>query len=745
MVKLYAKVSAGCAATAGTALWAVLLLFAAAGCSPHVLEVRPTLYEIDLNLDPAAHTLSGKTIVHLARQRPDAKPPARSTIDLELHPGLSVSRVELDGADLLEHLIVKKLGHSHPDVLPTTHRLLVTGPADEIVVTLEYAGAVHQDVSSGEKEGEIHNFLMSAHVGADGVFLSDDGHWYPAPDMPDDADPALSLADFRLAVDAIPGIELVAGLERQPSSGDGRWHWTSALPQPGITLIGGPLRRWTRQHGDVTLHAVLDPDKGAVAEDILDLTADLLDRYQPLLGPYPYREFTVLEAFFSSGFAFPGCTQIAGNRLSVFKPYRNHGYIDHEMIHSWWGCGVYVDPRGGNWCESLTSYCANYYGYVLDGDEKGARKARRNQSNFLSSIKSEDDKPLSTYGQDDGAGRGVAYQKGAAVLHMLERKIGVEAMFAALRRLTGRHLGSFISWDQIQEAFEAEAGTDLDGFFDQWLRQGGAPLLELTGADWSPGSDRLALWVSQGDTGFTLEVPLRLHYGERTEDTVATVAEASQQVWVPCEQQGLTAVELDPDYHLFRKLKPGEVMPTAALTRRAKALTIIVPEGELADGYRTAINSHQRAVLGDDDDPKEGAEAHTVEAASLTTEELAASDLLIIGDAVRAPLVQDLLDRTPCPVSWTDLGFEIEGEAYTEPKQAVFFTVHHPDKPGSGITVYYGNSPDALANARVLSYYPNSLLVFNTPPGGETMDSHGMTHTDVLRRIDFESHDRIDF
>jgi hypothetical protein len=562
--------------------------------------------------------------------------------------------------------------------------------------------------------------------------------------LPDDADPALSLADCVLAATPVDGFELVASLESRLDPGDGRWHWASAFPQSGTTLVGGPLRRWTRQHGDVTLHAVLDPDKEAVAEDILDLCADLMDRYQPLLGPFPYREFTVLEAFFSSGFAFPGCTQIVGNRLSIHKPYRRHGYIDHEMIHSWWGCGVYVDPREGNWCESITSYCANYYGYVLDGDAKGGRKARRNQSNFLSSVKPEDDKPLSTFGLDDGAGRGIAYSKGAAVFHMLERRIGADTLFAAFRRLTSQRMGQFITWKHIQEAVEAEACIDLGRFFEQWVYGGGAPNLELTGAEYPPGAEQLSVWLSQGETHFEIDVPLRLHYGDRAVDTLATISEPEQHVFVPCERAGLTAVELDPDYHVFRKLEAAEVMPTARLTRRSKNLAVVVPEGELWSGYQTALNGYTEAVTGTEEGPKDG-KIRTIEVGQVSESDLAGADVLIIGDAVRHPVVREFLSQTVSPVTWSEDGFEIEGQAYTAATQAVFFTVHHPSRPEGGVTVYYGNGAPALANARVLSYYPNSLLVFNTPADSSGRGGHGMTHTDVVRRIDFESHDRIDF
>jgi hypothetical protein len=37
------------------------------------------------------------------------------------------------------------------------------------------------------------------------------------------------------------------------------------------------------------------------------------------------------------------------------------GYLDHEIVHSWWGNYVYYKGAWGNWCEGLTTYYANYY------------------------------------------------------------------------------------------------------------------------------------------------------------------------------------------------------------------------------------------------------------------------------------------------------------------------------------------------------------------------------------------------
>jgi hypothetical protein len=729
-----------------TALAAALAATFALGCAGTQPVMRPAAYAVDVRLDPATHQLSGETEVTLERIDPSRPLGRRLAVELRLHPDLAVESVELDSGRLRSHR--RRAGEPGPGevVAPTVHRLAIGDPAETFRVTLAYEGDLHQDVAAGEEEGEIHNFAVSAHVGEEGVYLEPGGYWYPRLELPEGAEPGLGLSDFTLVTDSIADFELVAGLERQPAGEDGRLRWSSPFALDGMVLLGGPLERTSRRHGDIELHAVLAPGKSEIAADILDAAAEQLDRYAPLIGPYPFSEFTVLEAFFSSGFAFPTSTQIAGSQLSEYKQYRRHGYLDHELLHNWWGNGVFVDPRDGNWCEGLASYLGNYYGFVLDGDEAGARKQRRNQSNFLSSIEPEEDKPLGTFQLEDGAGSGIGYNKGAAVFHMLERKIGAEAMSAGLQRLTVEQMGRHASWREIEEAFERASDADLSAFFEQWVRRGGAPLLELVEAQWEPGSDRVEVTLSQEPTRFVLDVPLRLYYGEDWEDVVVTVAEPVDVVEVPSRTEGLTAIELDPDYHLFRKLEPEEVMPTSALTRHAEALTVVVPEGELAAGYQTVLDAYTRAVLGAEEDPHPDHDLTVVTISELEPAALETASVLVLGEAVFHPEVARFVGRTRSPVTWEEDGFAVEGDGFRGPGQAVFFTVHHPSRPEAGVTVYYGNSEAALANARVLGYYPNSLLVFESPLDAPAPESEGgMPRSEVIRRIDFEFHERIEF
>ncbi len=69
-------------------------------------------------------------------------------------------------------------------------------------------------------------------------------------------------------------------------------------------------------------------------------------------------------------------------------------------------------------------------------------------------------------------------------------------------------------------------------------------------------------------------------------------------------------------------------------------------------------------------------------------------------------------------------------------------TVHHPDVPGSGVTIYAGNSEDALGRSDLLLFYGNSVVVFGTT--AKTVEEEKEYQSKVLKRMDFESQERID-
>ena len=734
--------------TALAVLVACCILGSACGCTT-ARSVKATAYNISVQLDPETHVLQGQTTVTLRREPPHSIGRGPLTVEFALNRALEVERIAGEGAKVGRHSVRMPDGDDQGNERDTSsllaiHSVVLDSVPREFTLTFEYGGALVQDVQAGERPGQIHNFEMAAHIGSEGIYLDSSGGWYPRL-YRDPEEPARGeLADYNLTADPVDGMELVAGAGFDaPASGlTGRLVWHSKYPLDGLALVGGPHQVKERQAGDMRIALHYSPPEDIRSRRIIERHTDMfleaaasyLDRYQPLVGMYPFEQFTIVENFFSSGFAFPEFTLLNRRLFQMGPRALRHGFLDHEMLHSWWGNSIYVDPADGNWCEAITSYGSNYYGYILDGDEQGARKYRRNACSAFSLLKPEDDKPLDTFGRENGAVREIGYQKGAVVFHMLARKIGQDNFWAAIRRLTAEHTGKYANWQTFQSLFEQQSGMKLDRFFREWVRGSGAPQLSLRSATWHDEDHTLEVTLDQGETAFELAVPLRVVYEDGTSGSeTAKMDETVATVRVHLDAAPVSVV-LDPDYHVFRRLPPNEIMPTTRTTLAGKRLLVVKPQEDISKFHQTVIDRFSAK--------KEAGDVTQLVVGDLTAEALAQQSVLILGEAAGSPLVQALLARTNCPITWHESGFQIEGDTYDQPGQSVLCTVHHPDVAGGGVTIYCGNSEDALGRSDLLLFYRNSLVVFDTT--AQEVNGEKTYQSRVVSRRDFESQQAIE-
>ena len=692
--------------TRGTLSVAALALIATlTGCQTFpTMATQADRYRIEVRLDPATHHIVGRTAMDLTRVG-DVAAAADPRIGVEflLHPALRVTGVRTGGIEGQYRGVRRRVKSDDGEVTANAHLVVLDGPADALSLFIDYEGKLFQDPSAGEIAGEIHNFTMKAHAGEDGVYLAG-GYWYPEPPEVEGGAPAL--ADYILIADEVPGIDLVAGADWDPSlaAQTGRLAWQTPYPTDGMVLVGGPHEVHETTHNGVDISLHLKPSQAEHVDGLFAAVRRNLDRYEPLIGRYPAREFSIVDNFFSSGFAFPTFTLLSSAVIDMgHRAQTAHGYIDHEMLHCWWGNGIHVDTRDGNWCEALASYGANYYGYILDGNESEARRTRRNDAHFLSRLTPDKDKPLGTYGQKDGCGRGIAYSKGAMVFHMLAKKMGQDEFWAAMRRFTAKYVGRAASWEDIRRLCEEVSGESLSTFFEQWVRRGGAPNLRIDSATFDSAEQRLSVTVSQGDPPFEVDVPIRLFHADGSLDITVSLDTPTRTLTVPVSVIP-TRVELDPDYQLFRRVSQNDIIPTTGCTRYGTAFASVLPAGEVPEAYtqlrsmfESSFEPHERIALI----------AGTIQEGAL-----AERCALIVGEAVRDPYVAGFLTAIEFPVRFTNTGFEFQGTRYEDPEDAILCTVSHPGVSGGGVTVVLANSQQAMPPAMNIPMYDRSLVVF---------------------------------
>jgi len=677
------------------------------------MVVTPQRYRLNVRLDATKHAITGRALIDVVRADQNADQDGPVAVELLLHPDLKITSMRIAGAKQRPALSLRPAATRAGDVVadrsfdnggikPRSHYIFLDHAVDAFTIFVDYKGKLFQDAGAGEVAGEIHNFKMQAHLGSDGVYLAG-GYWYPQPALPKKTS---FLADFTLTANMIPGFELVASGERAPdlAPSPDQLAWRSPFPLERMVLVGGVHQIHEQQYGDTTIRLHLKPEQAKYAEGLFAATRRNLDRYEPLIGDYPASEYAIVDNFFSSGFAFPTFTLLSSAVIDMGERSQTaHGYLDHEMLHSWWGNGIHVNPTDGNWCEALASYGANYYGYVLDGNDDEARRKRRNYSHFLSRIKSQDDKPLGTFGQKGGCGRNIAYNKGAAVFHMLASKIGQDTFWSAMRHLTAERVGDFASWETIRNVCEKESGQNLERFFTQWVRTGGAPQLSIEKATYNSADQSVTLIIVQEEPAFELDIPLRVRLLSGSQDVVAPIDQAGQVVTVAV--RGVPqSVELDPDYHLFRKVPLAEIVPTTASTRYGQEFTTILPAGVVPKAYK----SIQKVFAGS----FERNEKIVRVVGAVEGDALAERCALILGDAVHDPYIAAFLSAIEFPVTFDDTGFTFDDEDYNEPGHAILATVAHPGLPGGGITVVYANSEAAIPSAFAIPMYDRSVVIF---------------------------------
>lgn len=621
-----------------------------------------TAERLKVSFDPAAHSAEIVADLDAARTGP---------FDLQLPAGANIREVVVNGTavdDPRPLLLNQTRKDANASASPVRLRIRLDQPKS--VITLRYSAVFDDDPSKGEVVGQIHNFSVSAHVGEDGIFLSDNAGWHPVW-----IDPKTNLAGmirYSIQISPMPGWSIVASgnpYSEQMSPSDGlapTWSWGMPRLIDGMAIVGGKQVVQSRVHqtefGPVELVMQVKPENEQFIPIFLDAAVRYIDLYTPILGPFPYKRFSIVENFFSSGFAFPGFTLLGPRVVPMGERALAPGYLDHEMIHNWWGNGVYIDPNRGNWCEALTSYCANYYRRVLDDGESAGRDYRRGiLMKLAGDPENLDNAPVDRFGVDSDVNRFVGYDKGSFIFMMLEaptpdsrtRTMNRERVFAALRAFSTVYLGKRATWDDLRRTIEIEFGTSKKSFFDTWVHQRTIPLFH----------DQL---------------------GMKAIDALKTRISPDQHVdYVVSKKGDISYLDIDPDFYIYRLIPESKIVPTVGGT--------IGQGGMKAVADRSESSTIEEFLARMQVDPK-------------------GANLLILGKKSARDFA-DLLESATDPITFDEHSFTVGGKRYDGENQAVLHTMQYPGREGRFITVFLTNSDAGWSHLTYITFYTRDTTI----------------------------------
>ena len=419
---------------------------------------------------------------------------------------------------------------------------------ETLVIEYEMSAAAVREAGGGKNPGVVQGNLIDA----SGIALM--GGWYPA---------VSGLSLYRLTAVLPSGFEGISEADevtvREKAGGDREFTFSFPHPVAGITLVGGNYTVERKDFGGTAVYAYFLPGDAGLAKKYIEYTGKYLAMYKDLIGPYRYKRFSVVENVLPTGYSFPTYTLLG--REVVRLPFILDTSLGHEILHQWFGNMVYVDYRGGNWSEGLTTYLADQRFEELKGEGWDYRK--QILVSFGSYVNPDNDFPLKSFmSRMDYASRSIGYGKCAMVFHMLRMRMGDKKFFQGVRAFVEKNSFRPASWDDIRDAFGAAAGEDLAWYFTQWREEKGGPELQAKNVELSYRGSTAVVSFDIEQTGKTFRFLLPVVLKTKKGATRKTFEIEKEKTRLEIEADGEPAeLVVDGNYDLFRALSPKEFPP----------------------------------------------------------------------------------------------------------------------------------------------------------------------------------------
>jgi hypothetical protein len=512
-------------------------------------------HDLEVTLDPAQSKLTATDHVTLAQPASEIE----FLLNAALLPRLADDKLELE-----------RLGQVQAHIGIDRYRLRAEQPFSHF--TISYQGRVQHGLSGTAQTYAGGREDSAGLISSDGALLSHASFWYPVIGE--------ARLRFQLAT-RLPDGWLSVSQGRQDENG----RWQEDNPQDEIYLVAGPFSRYQQQTDQGLAQVYLRQPDPALAQRYLDATAEYLAMYSELLGNYPYSKFALVENFWQSGYGMPSFTLI-GSRV-IRLPFILHTSYPHEILHNWWGNGVFVDYSQGNWSEGLTAYLADHLLKQRDG--RGAEYRRDTLQAYRDYVVDGQDQPLTAFrGHHGRVSQAIGYGKMLMMLHMLRQRIGDPAFVAGLRRFYGQHRFRYASMDDLRKAFEAASGDDLQDFFRQWTTRTGAPRIAVVDSSVRELNHgyRLTLQLAQTQPSdpFTIRLPIYLQLDDSSmlQRELVSMDARHATLTVDTLQRPLRLL-VDPAFEVFRYLDDSEIPASLGQLFGARDMLIVLPAQATAD------------------------------------------------------------------------------------------------------------------------------------------------------------------
>jgi aminopeptidase N len=215
-----------------------------------------------------------------------------------------------------------------------------------------------------------------------------------------------------------------------------------------------------------------------------NLAWKLIKFYEPWLGPFPFKEFNIIEINeLGFGQAPPATMFITKEAFNPLQSTDNMAYskgvnqrFAHEIAHQYWGHVVKMGSKEEQWItESFAEYCSALAVKQLKGQNgydamvatwRGNANDAHNVSSipYANRIAIPSDPYASFIDRTD-----LIYDKGALLLATLHKQLGDSKFLSFLRNLQGFYRWRYLTTDEMPKLLaKIDPGKDYAPFFEQY-------------------------------------------------------------------------------------------------------------------------------------------------------------------------------------------------------------------------------------------------------------------------------------
>jgi aminopeptidase N len=504
--------------------------------NPNTANYDVTYHKLELNVDPAVQTISGKVTTNYT----------------------ALSNINTITFDLVSAMVVSSVKQNNLALSFTqnANELIITFPTTQLNGT----SASVEIIYSGTPPNTGHVFY-NYHSGSPVLFtLSEsfgDKEWWPCKqDMTD----KINSIDLYITA-PLQYVSVGNGVETTPQvilGANKTTHFHHNYPIPAY-LVSISVTNYSvfNQVGGTApnTYPIINyvfPENLDLAQTNLAQVPSFLSFYESIIGTYPFSN----EKYGNAEVTVSGMEHPTVSFISDYDRYM----MEHEMAHQWFGdkvtCGTWKDI----WLnEGFATFMDELLIEHFDGNAAGIT----NRTTTINSITAYPGGAVyltDTEALDENRifSPRLTYNKGAMVLNMLRLKIGETAFLQGLRNyLNDPNLAyKTVVTNDFKTHMEAVYGSSLTEFFNDWVYNQGYPSYAISTKNIATGQVKVTVSQTQSHNSVSyFEMPLPLKFTGAGGQVFTTTVEntSNNQQFIINVPFVVTGVVFDPEKHIISK------------------------------------------------------------------------------------------------------------------------------------------------------------------------------------------------